>query len=526
MKLAIILVTLLFPVISFAAEKPDTIIINSDNSIDRISRDLDSLTNSWYVRMALRNYNVAGDSVGKALPDTVYAQRLNRINSIIRLPYNNIIRNHIHVYTIQKREKFAAILGLMDYYFPMIEDIFDSYGLPAELKYVAVIESALNPNAVSRMGATGLWQFMFSTGRLYGLTINSVIDERRDPVKATHAAARYLKDLYNIFDDWTLVIAAYNCGPGNVNKAIRRSGNKKDYWQIYYRLPRETRGYLPQFVAAAYGINYFPEEGITPLEVNIPMATDTIMVHKDIHLNQISSVMNIPLEELKQLNPQYRTGLVPGSSKPYSLTLPMKHVGDFIDLNDTIRNYKPETYLTKNTRIDDPSRSTGSYSPVVAGRQKIVYTVKSGDNLGFISEWYRVSVSDIRYWNNIYRNTIRVGQRLAIYVDPSRSEYFSKINSMTFTEKQAMSGKKIPANSGSVAQATSPTASVSAAGTVQIQGQGEGEYEVYTVRSGDTIWDIVKMYDNVTATDVLNLNGITDPQKIMVGQKLKIRKKI
>lgn len=520
MRIAAILLTFLFPVMSFATEKPDTIIINSDNSIDRISRDLDSITSSWYVRMALRNYNINSDSVGRAYPDTVYSNRLARINSIIQLPYNNIIRNHIHVYTIQKREKFAAVLGLMDYYFPMIEDIFDSYGLPAELKYVAVIESALNPNAVSRMGATGLWQFMFSTGRFYGLTINSVIDERRDPVKATHAAARYLKDMYDIFHDWTLVIAAYNCGPGNVNKAIRRSGNKKDYWQIYYRLPRETRGYLPQFVAAAYGINYFPEEGITPLEVNIPMATDTIMVHKDIHLNQISSVMNIPLEELKQLNPQYRTGLVPGSTKPYSLTLPMIHVGDFIDLNDTIRNYKPETYLSKTTKIDDPSRSTSTYSPAVTGRQKIVYTVKSGDNLGFISEWYRVSVSDIRYWNNIYRNTIRVGQKLAIYVDPSKSEYFSKINSMSFADKQSMGGKRIPVNSQPAVQSAVATT------TSAVQVQGEGEFEVYTVRSGDTIWDIVKMYDNVTATDVLNLNGITDPQKIMVGQKLKIRKKI
>lgn len=519
MRLAAIFLSLLFPVVLFASEKPDTIIINSENSIDRISRDLDSLTNSWYVRMALGNYNFTGDSVGTALPDSVYENRLARINSIIQLPYNNIIRNHIQVYTIRKRLKFAAVLGLMDYYFPMIEDIFDSYGLPPELKYVAVIESALNPNAVSRMGATGLWQFMFSTGRMYGLTINSVVDERRDPVKATHAAARYLKDLYKIFDDWTLVIAAYNCGPGNVNKAIRRSGNKKDYWQIFYRLPRETRGYLPQFVAAAYGINYFPEEGITPLEVNIPMATDTIIVNKDIHLNQISSVMNIPLEELRQLNPQYKTGLVPGSSKPYSLTLPMTHVGDFIDLNDTIRNYKPETYLSKTTKIDDPSRSTATYSPVITGKQKIHYTVKSGDNLGFISEWYRVSVSDIRYWNNIYRNTIRVGQKLAIYVDPSKSEYFSKINSMSFADKQSMAGKKVPFNS----QGSPQTALVT---NTQVQGQGEGEFETYTVRSGDTIWDIVKMYDNVTATDVLNLNGISDPQKIMVGQKLKIRKKI
>jgi membrane-bound lytic murein transglycosylase D len=319
----------------------------------------------------------------------------------------------------------------------MIEDIFDSYGLPAELKYMAIIESALNNNAVSRAGATGMWQFMYSTGRMYGLIINSLIDERRDPVKATHAAAKYIKDLYEIYKDWILVIAAYNCGPGNVNKAIRRSGNRKDYWQIYYRLPRETRGYIPQYVAAAYAVNYFGEHNIRPLPLNIPVSTDTIMVNKDIHLNQISEVMGIPLGELRALNPQYRSGLVPGSAKPLSLTLPLSHLGDFIDLNDTIRNYKPDLYLTRINVTADPSRST--YVPVdVKGKTKLIYTVKDGDNLGFISEWYRVVLSDLRYWNNIYRNTIRIGQKLAIYVDPSKSDYYSKVNAMTFAEKQQM----------------------------------------------------------------------------------------
>ena len=209
----------------------------------------------------------------------------------------------------------------------MIENIFDSYGLPAEFKYLAIIESALNPNAVNRhSGATGMWQFMYSTGRLYGLTINSVIDERKDPIKSTHAAARFIRDLYNIYNDWVLVIAAYDCGPGNVNKAIRRSGNKKDYWDIYYRLPRETRGYIPQYVAAAYAVTYYAEHNLKPLPVNIPVSTDTIMVNKDIHLTQISEVMGIPLEELRALNPQYKTGLVPGSSRPMALTLPMNHL--------------------------------------------------------------------------------------------------------------------------------------------------------------------------------------------------------
>jgi membrane-bound lytic murein transglycosylase D len=496
-----------------ASSACDTIIVRSGIETDEITEDLDSLVNSWYVKLALQNNPemFSNDTSGIEYADSVYKNRLSKINSIIKLPYNSIIRNHIHVYTIRQRTQFSAVLGLMGYYFPMIEDIFDSYGLPAELKYVAVIESALNPNAVNRhSGATGLWQFMYSTGRFYGLNINSIVDDRRDPVKATHAAAKYLRDMYEIYHDWALVIAAYNCGPGNVNKAIRRSGNKKDYWDIFYRLPRETRGYLPQYVAAAYAVNYYPEENLRPLPLNIPMVTDTIMVNKDIHLTQISEVMKIPLGELRALNPQYRTGLVPGSSKPLALTLPMNHLGDFIDLNDSIRKYKPDVYLNKITQIADPSRY--SYLPAdVKGKTKLFYTVKDGDNLGFISEWYHVGLSDLRYWNNIYRNTIRVGQKLVVYVDPSKSEYYSTINSMTFADKQATIGKTV----GSETQYINSPAPV----------ETDGEYITHTVRDGDTIWDIVKLYDNATTTEVLSLNNISDPQKIQVGQKLKIKKK-
>ncbi len=513
MKSSAFLITLLSIALNVNAfSVSDTIIIRSDNSSEQISRDLDSLVNTWYVKMAFRNTpgSTSSDTVRFQYPDSVYISRLGRINSIISLPYNTIIRNHIHVYTIRQREKFRAVLGLKDYYFPMIENVFDSYGIPAELKYMAVIESALNPDVVSRMGATGLWQFMFSTGRMYGLTINSVVDERRDPLKATHAAARYLKDLYSIYNDWVLVIAAYNCGPGNVNKAIRRSGNKKDYWEIYYRLPRETRGYIPMYVAAAYAVTYNEEHDLFPLPLNIPVSTDTIMFNKDIHLKQISEVMGIPLGELHALNPQYRTGLVPGSSKPQVLTLPMSHLGDFIDLNDTIRSHKADIYLSKTTQIADPSRST--YMPAdIKGKTKLIYVVQDGDNLGFISTWYNVGLSDLRSWNNIYRNTIRVGQKLAIYVDPSRSEYFSKINSMTFAEKQAMVGKTVPVNSQLV--------------SYNVPDESDGEYIIYTVRNGDNIWNIVKMYDDVSASQVLSLNNISDASRIQVGQKLKIRKK-
>jgi membrane-bound lytic murein transglycosylase D len=497
-----------------AASDIDTIIIKTDNSSERIARDLDSLVNTWYVKIAIKNKLIENenDTIGPQVSDSVYESRIHKINSIITLQFNNIIRSHIEVYTVRQRKKFCAVLGLKDYYFPMIEDVFDSYGLPAEFKYMAVIESALNPNAVNRRsGAAGMWQFMYSTGRMYGLTINSIVDERKDPVKATHAAARYIKDLYEIYKDWVLVIAAYDCGPGNVNKAIKRSGNNKDYWGIYYRLPRETRGYIPQYIAAAYAVNYYAEHNLQPLPLNIPVATDTIIVNKDIHLAQISEVMGIPLGELQALNPQYRTGLVPGSSQPQTLTLPMNHLGDFIDLTDTIRQYKPDVYLSKATRIADPTRS--SYITTnIKGKTKLIYTVKDGDNIGFIAEWYKVGLSDLRNWNNIYRNNIRVGQKLVVYVDPSKSDYYSKINTMELADKQTLVGKTAVPNSQPLATSIGP-------------GEIDGDFITYTVRNGDTIWDIVKMFDNVTTTQVLALNNLSDAGKIKIGQKLKIKKK-
>ena len=514
-KICFILAIILFPALTLMGQADiDTLFVRSDIETERVSADLDSLVSSWYVKMVMSNKPdfFSDDTAVIIFPDTVYRDRISKINSVVKLDFNSVIRNHIHVYTVKQREKSAAVLGLIDYYFPMIEDIFGIYNIPVELKYLAVIESALYPSAVNRYsGATGMWQFMPGTGRMCGLTINSVVDERRSPVHSTHAAAKYLKYLYDIYNDWTLVIAAYNCGPGNVNKAIRRSGNKKDYWDIYYRLPRETRGYIPQFVAATYFINYYQEHNIRPLPLNIPLVTDTIMVNKDIHLFQISEVMKIPYGELKALNPQYKTGLVPGSSKPQSLTLPMTHLGDFIDLNDTIRRYKPDVYLNKATQIADPSR-TASVPADVKGKTKMIYTVKEGDNLGYIAEWYRVPLSDLRYWNDIYRSTIRIGQKIVVYVDPSKADYYSKVNNMSFAEKQAMNGKPIPA--GNV---TTPTAAASQ--------QTSGDYITHTVRYGDTIWDIVKLYGDVTTTEVLTLNNISDPGKIQVGQVLKIRKK-
>ena len=491
-----------------------------DENVARISRDLDSLVNSWYVKKVYESGSHQTDLLVliPEFPDSVYIDRLGRINSIITLPYNNIIRNHIHVYTSRQADKFSVILGLQDFYFPMIEDIFGQYGLPSELKYMAVIESALNPNAVSKMGATGLWQFMYSTGRMYGLTMNSVVDERRDPVKSTHAAARYLRDLYQIYNDWILVIAAYNCGPGNVNKAIARSGHKKDYWDIYYRLPRETRGYIPQYVAALYAMTYPTEHNISPLAIALPLSVDTIMVTRDIHLSQISEVMGVAYSELRALNPQYRTGLIPGRTKPSSLTLPMDHIGEFIYLHDTIQAYKANVYLATVNKTTNPASSSFT-APDIKGKSKLVYTVKSGDNLGFISEWYRVPLSELKYWNNLRNNTIVVGQKITVYVDPGKVDQYSKVNTMAFAEKQKTVGKSVGVSTSSTVSVSSPSPSPPSSSGAS------GEFEYYTVRNGDNVWDIARKFSDVSVDDILALNNLSSSGKIQVGQKLKIRKK-
>lgn len=488
----------------------DTIIIKNDKSHEIISLNLDSLVNIWYIsKLMEENQLTAYDAPPLVeFPDSVYRERLKAIHSVVNLPYNSIVRNHIHVYTGKKRDRFEIMLGMREYYFPMIEDIFDSYGLPTELKYMAVIESALNPNAVSRVGATGMWQFMYSTGRQYGLTINSVVDERRDPVKATHAAARYIKDLYRVYKDWGLVIAAYNCGPGNVNKAIRRSGNRRDYWEIYYRLPRETRGYLPGYIAATYAMTYFKEHYIVPIKVTFPLVTDTIMVTHDIHLHQISEVLSIPYAELKTLNPQYRAGLIPGSGIPMSITLPQTKAGEFITMQDSIALYRADHYLKPQTRTASPTRST-YIPPDIKGKAKLIYTVKEGDNLGYIASWYNVGLSNIRYWNNIYRNTIRIGQKITIFVDPSGKDYYEAVNSLGFEEKQRRIGKKVTASH------EKPQANV-------LQNV---DFIYHTVRSGDTVWDIAKKYDGVTVSEILSLNGMNSSGKLAVGQKIKIKRK-
>jgi len=447
-------------------------------------------------------------------PDSIYIQRLAAIPTVVNLSYNPIVKRYIDVYTKKKRPIVEVMLGLSQHYFPVFDDIFDSYDVPNEMKYMSIIESALNPRACSRTRAVGLWQFMYGTGRLYGLEINSVVDERLDPIKSTYAAAKYVKDLYSVYKDWILVIAAYNCGPGNVNKAIRRSGGKTNYWDIYYYLPRETRGHVPAFIAATYVMNYYKEHNLSAATVEMPLAFDTIHINKQLHLQQVAEVVGVPLQQLRDLNPQYRRDIIPAINKTYVLSIPTAYTNSFIDCEHSVFTYKDSIFFNPARLVLSPaSKSHVYFTPELPGPDytKLTYTVKAGDNLGFVSNWYDVSITDLRYWNDIHRNVIRAGQRLAIYKRKAKADRYKDIDNMTLEQKQAFTGKPVP--------------TLQAQSTVQ-NSNYSGEYVVYTVKSGDSLWDIAKKFPGVTGNDIMQLNNITNVSLIKPGQQLKIKPKI
>lgn len=371
--------------------------------------DMDSLYWDWQSKNLLSiDENCRMLPEGPKVSDSVYIDRLSRIPSIIEMPFNDVVKKYIEAYTGRLRNKVSFMLAAANFYMPMFEEALEAYDLPMELKYLPIIESALDPKAQSRVRATGLWQFMLRTSKSYGLETNSLVEERFDPQKSTWAAVRYLKDLYTIYKDWNLVLAAYNSGPGNVNKAIRRAGGSTDYWEIYPFLPKETRGYVPGFIAANYVMTYYCEHGICPMDSQLPTISDTIHINKDLHLQQVANVCNIDIEQLRSLNPQFKKDLIPGNSKVYALRLPNNTVNTFIEREDSIYKFEVQKYLNKRrtVAVSDGTAKNGK------GAQ--YHKIRNGDTLGGIAARYGVSVKQLRNLNGIKGNNIRAGKTIRV----------------------------------------------------------------------------------------------------------------
>lgn len=456
---------------------------------ESLDSDIDSLLHSWHVQYFTKREDYCHDDEENVyFPDSVYASRLASLPRIIPMPYNNVVRDCIDLYTERRRNLVRYMLGMADYYFPIIEEVLDKHGLPIELKYLAVVESALNPVALSRVGACGLWQFMLPTGKQYGLTINSLVDDRRDPVKATEAACAYFKDMYAIYKDWSLVMASYNCGPGNVNKAIKRSGGKTNFWDIFPYLPKETRSYVPLFIAANYVMNYYCDHNLCPLETNLPLATDTIHVNKMLHLQQVSEVLQVDLEQLRALNPQYKQDIVPGNTGDAVLKLPASDTYAFVDKEDSIYQYRVEEFLPSYLVTISGGSTSG-----VATREQVTHIVLKNENIYTIANRYGVTPQEIKKWNRLSSNRLARGKRLKLYVD-NGGVYLS-----------AKNAQKEKAASASPAQ----------------KAEKKDGYIAHKVRSGESLYSIASKYPGVSAQTLKQANNLSD-SKIIPGQVLKI----
>ena len=457
-------------------------------SFDYSPEAQDSLLQLWYKNTLALDFDTVNEydmdvvHFSSNVSDAEMMRRLSAMNSFITLPYNDVVKNYIILYSERMPSKMSRVLGLSSYYFPIFEDILLRYGLPQELKYMAVIESMLNPVATSRAGARGIWQFMYQTGVGYGLEINSFVDERLDVEKAVEAAARYLRDAYRTFGDWALAISSYNCGAGNVSKAIRRADGKRDVWSIYEYLPRETRGYVPAFVGAMYAMTYHREYGIAPQQTGMPVQTDTFMIRRNLHFAQIEAVVGVPMTDLQNLNPQYVNDIIPGNKHPYVLKLPFNWTGNFLDANrDSLYAYKADSLLSGKVLADVASGRSGKSS---ASQQRIAYKVKSGDFLGKIASKYGVTINQLKSWNNLRSNSIQIGQTLYIYK-----------NGGPLISQGSTGGKS--------------------------SGSSKPKAVIYTVKNGDSLSKIAAKYKGVSVNDIKKANGLKS-DAIRAGQKLTI----
>ncbi len=480
--------------------------------------NLDSLLTLSYVKTSIDKADISENNVEKRFADTTYQNRLQKLKTVIPLHFNDEVKKFIHFYTSEEnRIKVGVMLGLAEHYTPLFESTLRNYKLPLELKYLPLAESGLYPQAVSKDGAAGMWQLMYPVARRYGLKITSFTDERRDPLKAADASARYLKEMYEIYHDWILALAAFNCGPANVNKAIGRSGGEQDFWKIYHYLPTETRENVPAFIAVLYLINYNDRHNIKTIKIDYPQQVDSLELEKRLHLGQISEVMKIPLQELVDLNPEYRQLIINPENDANILRLRGKFTDEFLRKQDTIYAYKDSVFFKPKREIIKPPKVTSvrsstyssSYTPPTPkGKSKVIYYVKSGDTVGLIAQWFGVKSSHVRYWNGLRGNRIYVNQKLVIYVPKGKASTYKRLNSMTFAQKQRFIGKNVPKKKAK----KSPV-------------RRSGEFVYYTVKKGDTLWDIAKNYPGVSSDDIMKINNFSRNYQLHPGQVIKIKMK-
>jgi membrane-bound lytic murein transglycosylase D len=529
--------------------------LNNPELADRIFREspsvqiLDSLANIHFFnddhfivdRNKLNVYNYAFNDI-PTFPDSVYEARISNLNSLtpFDLTYNKTIRNFIELYSVRRRDLSQRLLGLSELYFPMFEETFDRYDIPLELKYLAVVESALVPNAGSHAGAKGLWQFMYRTGKVYGLEVNSLVDDRFDPYKSTEAAAQHLRDLFDIYQDWSLALAAYNSGAGNVNKAIRRSGGVRSYWAIWPYLPRETRGYVPAFIAVTYLMNYAAEHNLYPVDPGILFnGVDTVHIHDVLSFDQISEFLHIPYNDIQFLNPSFKKGIIPADAENiFSLRLPRAYIGEFVSNENKIYNFKTKKGLERDQLM----------AQIEQAKNRSVHYVRSGETLGHIARRYSTSVSNLRAWNNLRGSTIYPGQKLTVYASPghtapsgSASTNTQQSGSKTYHivqrgENLGLIAKKYKCTTHDLIRWNGLKKStiypnqklaVYSSGLSKVTEiiqtpDGEVNYIIHIVKRGDTLWDIAKQYDGVTVNHIKQLNNITNSHKLKPGQKLKV----
>ncbi len=517
--------------------------------------DTHRMMQNWY----LQNYTDL-DHQADARPvvevsDQVYIDRLSHMPTVIEMPFNQIVKEYIKMYTQKKRGLVENMLGMSLYYMPIFEDALEREGLPLELRYLPVIESALNPDAVSRAGATGLWQIMLPTARGLSLEVNSLVDERRDPIASSQAAARYLKQLYNIYNDWSLAIAAYNCGPGNVNKALRRAKSEKerDFWAIYPLLPAETRGYVPCFIAANYAMTYYKEHNISPALARKPIITDSVHVDKRVHFDQIANVLNIPIEEIKVLNPQFRQNIIPGDVRPYSLVLPSHQIYSYIMSEDSILAYKASEY--NHRTVVEPaslaSISGGSDGDYITKRDIKYHKVRRGETLKSIARRYGVTVKSIKRTNKVRRarrgQTLKIvtTRRIKVEKEEPKAELATAEN--IDAQKATNQGDALSDRKEVTDETTVVTDDVNANDTVaetsrvdkpektkvsdrqkqkdskkqKANKKNKNKSKTVTVRNGDSLYKIAKR-NGTTVKQLKRLNNLSTT-KIQPGQKIRVK---